>query len=210
MIFMGVDIDLLYCRVERSSIPAGLTLEDDAILKNMDEKSVRSINGCRVADSMLRLIPDRAVFKEVLRTIKVWAKRRGVYSNVLGFFGGITWALLVARVCQLYPHAATATVAQSFFAVFGRWAWPKPVILCSITEEKNEPGLMGFKVWNPKANKSDRDHLMPILTPAFPSMNSTHNVSESTKALLVEEIQRGERITAELDSSAVGWDTLFE
>ena len=85
MKFYGVDIDLLFCKVERQAIPSSISVEDDAILKNMDDKSVRSINGCRVASAMLGLIPDRAVFKETLRAIKVWAKRRGVYSNVLGF-----------------------------------------------------------------------------------------------------------------------------
>ncbi|KAI8013156.1 Ubiquitin receptor RAD23d [Camellia lanceoleosa] len=42
------------------------------ILQNVDERGIRSLNGCRV---------------------------------VSGFLGGINWALLVARICQLYPNA---------------------------------------------------------------------------------------------------------
>ena len=45
---------------------------------------------------------------------------------------------------------APAEVVCRFFTVLGRWNWKNPVVLCSIVDEKNEPGLMGFKVWNPK------------------------------------------------------------
>ncbi len=46
---------------------------------------------------------------------------RGIYSNALGFLGGVSWAMLVVRVCQLYPNAAPATLVQKFFMVFSRW-----------------------------------------------------------------------------------------
>ena len=46
---------------------------------------------------------------------------RGIYSNALGFLGGVSWAMLVARVCQLYPNAAPATLIQKFFLVFSKW-----------------------------------------------------------------------------------------
>lgn len=70
---------------------------------------------------------------------------RGIYSNKVGFLGGISWALLVARICQLYPNAAPSTLLSRFFRVYDKWKWPNPVLLNHITDS----GL-GHKVWNPK------------------------------------------------------------
>lgn len=33
---------------------------------------------------------------------------------------------------------------------------------------------------------------MPIITPSYPSINSTHNVSYSTQTIIQEELKRGE------------------
>lgn len=117
----GIDIDLLFARLSLTQIPEDLeTLSDDNLLKNLDDKTVRSLNGCRVADHMLSLVPDPTTFRDALRMTKLWAKRRGIYSNVLGFFGGITWAILVARVCQLYPHYNSAALLKRIFRAYDR------------------------------------------------------------------------------------------
>ena len=64
--------------------------------------------------------------------------------------------------------------------------WPKPVLL-----KQMEEGTLGFPVWDPRINPTDRFHLMPIITPAYPQQNSTFNVTRSTLSVMKEEFQQG-------------------
>ncbi|CAN0902361.1 Nuclear poly(A) polymerase 1 [Linum grandiflorum] len=203
--FKGVSIDLLYAKLSLWVIPEDLDISQDAILQNTDEQTVRSLNGCRVTDQILRLVPNIQNFRTTLRCMRFWAKRRGVYSNVAGFLGGINWALLVARICQLFPNALPNMLVSRFFRVFTQWRWPNPVMLCAIEERS-----LGLQIWDPRRNHKDRYHLMPIITPAYPSMNSSYNVSTSTLRIMSEEFQRGNEICEAMEANNANWDTLFE
>jgi poly(A) polymerase len=194
MKYNKIEVDLTFARLNLGVIDSKLeSLKSDNLLKHLDEKTVRSINGTRVADALLSLVPRQETFITVLRFIRHWAKKRGLYSNAMGYFGGITWAILSARVCQMYPNFTPLKICQKFFVVYSRWNWSNPVTLCPITQSA-EVGLMGFKIWNPKINASDRHHLMPIITPAFPCMNSTYNVTETTRRVLLSEFARGNEV----------------
>lgn len=74
-------------------------------------------------------------------------KGRAIYANVMGFPGGVAWAMLVARICQLYPMAVSAVVISKFFKILANWAWPQPVLLRGI-----EDGPLSVRVWNPKVS----------------------------------------------------------
>uniref|UniRef100_A0A8B9FQ07 polynucleotide adenylyltransferase n=2 Tax=Amazona TaxID=12929 RepID=A0A8B9FQ07_9PSIT len=119
--FDGIEIDLVFARLSMATISDNLDLGDDSRLKSLDIRCIRSLNGCRVTDQILRLVPNLENFRLALRAIKLWAKRRGIYSNMLGFLGGVSWAMLVARTCQLYPNALASTLVNKFFLVFSKW-----------------------------------------------------------------------------------------
>jgi poly(A) polymerase len=68
MVFMDVDIDLLFARISAPQISDDLSsLKDDSILKNCDEASILSLNGTRVTDLILELVPHRENFRITLR-----------------------------------------------------------------------------------------------------------------------------------------------
>ncbi|KAK3156406.1 hypothetical protein QOZ80_2AG0106870 [Eleusine coracana subsp. coracana] len=203
--FRGILIDFLYASLSLSVIPADFDISRGSVLCDVDEATVRSLNGCRVADQILRLVPNAENFRTTLRCLKYWAKRRGVYSNITGFLGGVNWALLVARVCQLYPNAVPSMLVSRFFRVFTQWQWPNPVMLCAIENDD-----LGFSVWDPRKNPRDRSHLMPIITPAYPCMNSSYNVSTSTLRVIMEQFQFGNKMCQEIELNRANWAALFE
>lgn len=208
MVFCNIEMDLLFARLALPEVPDDLSLLDESLLKNLDPKCVRSLNGCRVTDEILHLVPNIENFRLTLRVVKLWAKKRGIYSNVLGFLGGVSWAMLVARTCQLYPNAVASTLIQKFFLVFSKWEWPNPVLLKNIPLPSENK--LGFLVWDPRTNPLDRYHLMPIITPAYPQQNSTFNVSMSTRSIMKEEFDIGLKITSDALIGKASWDALFQ
>nr|XP_008252591.1 poly(A) polymerase gamma isoform X2 [Oryctolagus cuniculus] len=173
--FDGIEIDLVFARLAIQTISDNLDLRDDSRLRSLDIRCIRSLNG------------------------------RGIYSNMLGFLGGVSWAMLVARTCQLYPNAAASTLVHKFFLVFSKWEWPNPVLL-----KQPEESNLNLPVWDPRVNPSDRYHLMPIITPAYPQQNSTYNVSTSTRTVMVEEFKQGLAVTDEILQGKSDWSKLLE
>jgi poly(A) polymerase len=84
------------------------------------------------------------------------------------------------------------------------WRWPDPIILKHITD-----GPLQVRVWNPSLYPSDGYHKMPVITPAYPSMCSTHNVSESTMKVMIQEFERADEIANRVYYTGP-WSDLFE
>merc|ERR1712073_221386 len=78
-------------------------------------------------------------------------------------------------------------------------------MLTDIVELPSMPGMTSLKAWNPKTNLADRHHVMPVITPAFPAMNSTHNVTETTKRILLDEFRRGYEVVKCVEANKMDW-----
>ena len=118
--YVFVEIDLLCAPLQMTRIPDKLNILEDRVLRNDDDATQRSINGVRVTDNIPSLVSSIPNFRTVLRAVKLWAKRRQIYSNSMGYLGGVAWAILVARVCELCPNAAPSLLLSRFFRLFER------------------------------------------------------------------------------------------
>merc|ERR1719203_590459 len=125
---------------------------DDSVLIGLDETSVRSVNGVRVAQFLLDMLDGNPALLDnlrlTLRAVKEWARVHGLYSNVLGFLGGVNWAILVVWVSKRNPDAPASKLLQLFFRTFANWSWPNQVVLSS--DQKHPPeGVRPLPVWDP-------------------------------------------------------------
>jgi poly(A) polymerase len=183
----GVEVDLLFCRLEARSIPTEMDILNDLVLQGADMASVRSLNGPRVTELVVKLVNDFPTFQVVLRATRLWCKRRGLYSNKLGFLGGVNLAILCAFFCQLFPNMKPAGLLFRWFYYLSRWPWPKPIFITRPYERVDMTSPVA--VWNPVKNPQHSRHLMPIITPAYPCDNSTYNVLMSTLSIMRREFR---------------------
>ena len=215
----GLSVDLLYAQLPPT--PAGDSLgtlagldmssrDATSLFDGLDGVSLRSVNGVRVTSLILECVGSgdarrQETFRVVLRAVKSWAKSKGIYGNVTGFLGGVNLAILVAWVCQRYPNAAPSSILREFFVIFSVWKWPNPVMLSPI-QNCPPPGWKrsDSSVWNPLINKRDGSHLMPIVTPAYPSMNSAYNVGSAQLRRIKLEMSRAAGVVEGLLKVAEG------
>mmetsp|Transcript_13502 Transcript_13502/g.19075 ORF Transcript_13502/g.19075 Transcript_13502/m.19075 type:complete len:659 (+) Transcript_13502:69-2045(+) len=220
----GIDIDLLFARLSETSKlsaqpPASLLdsanariehrIDDADLVGISEEAGVRSMNGVRVAQMLLEIVPNLDHFRSTLRAVKEWALVHGLYSNVLGFLGGINWAILVAQVCKQHPDALPSTLLRIFFHTYANWRWPAPVTLGEIVTTP-PPGVLPLPVWNPKQNPRDGTHIMPIITPAYPSMNSSYNVGIPQLRRIQMEMCEANQIVAAIEAGTSTWSQLYQ
>jgi len=196
------EVDLTFAQLRTTLNLDQVDLADAKVLFT-DARSVVSLNGPRVTDAIIKAVPSPAAFRRALRYVRLWAKRRCIYSNVMGYPGGVSYALMVAFVCILYPRAAPSYLVRVFFMVFAVWKWPKAVCIHDVTI-KPPPDLGSLRVWSP----SEAD-VMCIITPSYPHANSTFNVTQSTFRTILAELTRAQSlITASTDDSL--WDRIIE
>jgi poly(A) polymerase len=98
---------------------------------------------------------------------------------------------------------------RKFFLVFKTWRWPQPLLLT-----KPHDAGYGLQVWNQQQSVRQ---VAPMITPAYPAMNSTLSVSRQTLQIMQEEFNRAHEIVDQLwkefqanPAQELNWFKLFE
>jgi poly(A) polymerase len=75
MEYSGISIDLIFVHLAIQSVSPTVDLTDNTLLRGLDDTDLRSINGVRVTDEILQLVPNTKAFRQALRAVKLWAQR---------------------------------------------------------------------------------------------------------------------------------------
>jgi poly(A) polymerase len=243
----GLPVDILPCRVPQKRLLAVIASapEDGGQfdfrhinMSELDTPSVLALNGVRVGRTLVDSIragrivtQDEPIqggderfrkFQVCLRGVKYWAKERGIYSNALGFFGGVTWAILLVKVCLScisMDDLSDREILGRFFQFLFEQSWgsanpitlrPLPQAIAQFVASLrpgSTPNISAVgspdsdseksreSLWDPSVSEADKRALMPVLTPVAPYLNSTFNVVPTTQRILTDEFRRAFEIT---------------
>ncbi|KAG4210544.1 hypothetical protein ERO13_A02G055700v2 [Gossypium hirsutum] len=192
--FDGISIDLPFVQLKVLAVPENLDILNPVFLRDIDETGWKSLSGVLANTRICRLVPD---LESMLRCVKFWAKRRGVYGNLNGFLGGIHLAILAAFVCQCDPHAGLSALILHFFKTFAFWPWPRPVEL--------QDGTL-----HPTLNPTETRLYMPIRLPFSPYEYCHSNITKSTFYKIRTEFLRGHNLTKDLLKFDFDWHNVLE
>ena len=117
-----ISFDLLYAAVDIQHINSQNDIEklifNEQSFNRLSQLTQRSFNGYLCNANIQKNVPNFGVYRNFLRIIKLWAKRRGVYSAMFGYLTGISCAVMVAKIHQDFPDYEVVDLVYKFFEVY--------------------------------------------------------------------------------------------
>jgi len=151
--------------------------------------SLKKLNAYRDAEYLLRTTPDLKLFRLAHRTIKLWARERGLYSRRFGYFGGHHVTLMLSKVCKMLSReagvASVADIVRAFFAYFAAFDFTTDMIF---DQEFHHP--------KPRYHRSDREPMV-ILSIHSPVINVAYTTSPDTLRTMRRELKRADNLLSE-------------
>jgi poly(A) polymerase len=188
----AISFDLLYAAVDIAHINSQNDIEklifNEAAFDRLEKLSQKSFNGYLCNANIQKNVPNFGVFRNFLRIIKLWAKRRCIYSAMFGYLTGISCAVMVAKIHQDNPDLDVVDLVYKFFEVYSESDWTTPV---SIKFGKMEN--MSLTSWKNALDNVEGD-LMAILSPNYELRNTTQRVQGPTFDTLIYEFRRAKDI----------------
>lgn len=196
----GLQLELRGVRIRVLLAQRFPNLPQNAVIQN---SPFAGLLAHEATEKILSEVPNRGQFSALLRFIRHWAHRRGVYGGFMGFPGGVAWAICCARVCQFLPDADLAQLVSRFFRVYSRWDWRQPVAL---------DGAPSVPLVPPAMAQEDelRKSSMSVLLPVAVEINTTEQVSETTLKIMQKELRRGYKMVQQVELRKAQWPDVWK
>ncbi|KAL4503888.1 hypothetical protein ABPG72_022518 [Tetrahymena utriculariae] len=177
------DIDISFAQLQLPQLPP--TIEEyvsDDLLINMEERDILSLSGRRCNQAIVRSIPNLQNFQITCRFIKLWAQSKGIYENSIGFLGGISWAILVAKICQMFPNYEANQLLDEFFYYYSNWDFSNVHVLLNDYYNQRTPKQRAITLY------------MNVMTACYPEYNSTERVKEITLFIIKQRLHEANEL----------------
>ncbi len=156
-------------------------------------KTAMTLSSIRDTAQIIRTVRNANTFRIFVRSICDWAKRRYLYSNRIGFFGGFGWTILCVKIIeQSRADASPEELLRNFFALYSEFDWNRAIVRLECNSNANY-------------RRDDHSDKIVILTLNPPFKNSARNCSESSREILRNEFKRARDLLVESK-----FDELFE
>jgi poly(A) polymerase len=190
----GQRVDLLCAN--HSFFPGGLEQVQEEDWRNFDDKSWQAVSGCLEADKIAQIVENHVSpeeFRQLVRTVRLWARKRRISGNGWGYPGNFSWTLLAAWSCTLVSKkqkpGTLLALLEHFFRTLHAHDWSQPV---SLTDEGKHYLVRKQRDW------------MPVITSVKPHFNSARNLTRSTFHIIQSELDRACQLMPS------DWETVFE
>uniref|UniRef100_A0A1I8BT58 polynucleotide adenylyltransferase n=1 Tax=Meloidogyne hapla TaxID=6305 RepID=A0A1I8BT58_MELHA len=243
----GVEMDIMAAPIPYDNIPDNfdlINIENENIvnknnkllneligtmIKQNDQfynKSILVLTGYRIAyntkSKFIQSAKQLSLFVDLMRAVKLWAKRKQIYSNVFGYLSGTILTIMTAKINLKFNNSGGLIfLFKQFFKVYSEWQWPFPVLLEPLTTQDeltqylNKENNYLIDSWNLSNIKNDiQPSIMPIISPQFPEQNVAFNVNEFTKSIILREMKKASNYFKNINSKNLTkewWQkTIFE
>eukprot|EP00930_Biecheleria_cincta_P046717 TRINITY_DN32254_c0_g1_i1.p1 TRINITY_DN32254_c0_g1~~TRINITY_DN32254_c0_g1_i1.p1 ORF type:complete len:536 (-),score=83.82 TRINITY_DN32254_c0_g1_i1:118-1725(-) len=153
----------------------------------------------QVTESILESVPDQGLFRQLLRCVRHWAKRRGIYGQAqeFGYMGGIGWAVCCARVCQVEQSTQLSQLMNAFFSMYSNWDFTCPIQLF-----QGDPSL-------PTTIPARHEEGKMIVRMPVGDLNATPNVTPNCLKVIRKELRRAADISGMVLKGSESWTRLL-
>ncbi|KAI1326246.1 hypothetical protein F5Y16DRAFT_375716 [Xylariaceae sp. FL0255] len=197
---LDIKMDLQYCpsALIAETWPNAMRLPPNDPVFSLPTQTLAKLKPVRDMYYIRHTVPDYAAFRTAYHVIKLWAKRRGVYSSKFGLLGGIHISILLSRVCKMLSQngesVSLPSLLTTFFSHYASFNWTSDMVF--------DP----FFHKNLRYVRTAREPLA-ILGLHPPSLNTAHAASLPSVRTISEEFERAD---ASLSEEGATWEKFLD